>query len=110
MYVYTTLHVSSVNACLLACMGPYMYLIYRPPKKKKEETNTDDPAGSDPPSPKRPKPPDDVLSQISSNHPPSPKRSKPDNVLPQTPIGWTSPRKPGSTTSTPVKDSSQDTE
>ena len=92
------------------CQPVSIHVPHRPPKK--DETNTDDPA-----SPKRPKPPDDVLSQISGNHPPSPKRSKPDNVLPQTPIGWTSPRKPGSTTSTPgsttstpVKDSSQDKE
>ena len=91
-----------------------MYLISHQ-KKKKDETDTYDPAGGDSPSPKRPTLPDDP--QTSGYHSPSPKISKQDCVLPQTPIGWTSPRKPGSTTSspgstvsTPMKDSSQDKE
>lgn len=63
-------------------VSTYMYVHNRPSKNyKKEETNID--------------------------HPPSPKRPKPDDVSPQTPTGWTSPRKAGSTTSTPTKDPSQ---
>lgn len=61
----------------------YTLPLHRPPKnsRKKDETN----------------PPSDT----TADDPPSPKRPKPDETLPQTPLGWKSPRKPEGTASTP---------
>ena len=82
-------------ACVLihVCQPLSTHVHHRPPKE--DDTNTNDPASGDPPS---------LNLQMMCCHKflaIIPHYLKPDNVLPQTPIGWTSLRTPGCTTSTP---------